>query len=86
MDSLELGTKSNTTLIDFDNPPVMNILLPVPALVSFLAQNFVYGVCKQMTKDLQLEIELRVINGYYPKGEPEPGTWIKKLRKEKIPD
>jgi len=30
------------------------------------------------------EVELRVINGYYPKGEAEPGTWIKKLRKEKI--
>jgi len=30
------------------------------------------------------EVELRVINGYYPKGEPEPGTWIKKLRKVKI--
>lgn len=30
------------------------------------------------------EIELRVINGYYPKGEPEPGTWIKKLKKVKI--
>jgi len=30
------------------------------------------------------EIELRVINGYYPKGEAEPGTWIKMLRKEKI--
>lgn len=30
------------------------------------------------------ELELRVINGYYPKGEAEPGTWIKKLRKVKI--
>ena len=30
------------------------------------------------------ELELRVINGYYPKGEPEPGTWIKKIRKVKI--
>lgn len=30
------------------------------------------------------ELELRVMNGYYPKGEAEPGTWIKKLRKEKI--
>lgn len=30
------------------------------------------------------EAELRVINGYYPKGEAEPGTWIKKLRREKI--
>lgn len=36
--------------------------------------------------DVKTEIELRVINGYYPKGTPEPGTWIKKLRKEKIPD
>ena len=30
------------------------------------------------------ENQLRVINGYYPKGEAEPGTWIKMLRKEKI--
>lgn len=36
--------------------------------------------------EVKAEIELRVINGYYPKGEPEPGTWIKKLRKEKILD
>lgn len=36
--------------------------------------------------DSKTEIELRVINGYYPKGNPEPGTWVKKLRKEKIPD
>lgn len=26
------------------------------------------------------EDELRLINGYYPKGEPEPGTWIKMVR------
>jgi predicted Zn-dependent protease len=32
------------------------------------------------------EAELRVLNGYYPKGEAEPGTWIKMLRKEKIED
>jgi predicted Zn-dependent protease len=42
-----------------------------------------------LAKDLQpdmadAEIELRVINGYYPKGEAEPGTWIKMLRKEEI--
>jgi len=30
------------------------------------------------------ELQLRVINGYYPKGQPEPGTWIKMLRKEEI--
>lgn len=35
---------------------------------------------------IMAESELRVINGYYPKGEAEPGTWIKKIRKEKIPD
>lgn len=44
-----------------------------------------------LAKDLEpeienAEIELRVINGYYPKGEAEPGTWIKMLRKEKIED
>jgi len=44
-----------------------------------------------LAKDLEPEIknaetELRVINGYYPKGEAEPGTWIKMLRKEKIVD
>ena len=32
------------------------------------------------------ELELRVINGYYPKGEAEPGTWIKMLRREKVED
>ena len=30
------------------------------------------------------EVELRAINGYFPKGEPEPGTWIKKIRLEKV--
>lgn len=34
--------------------------------------------------DLHAELELRVLNGYYPDGEAEPGTWIKKLRKVKI--
>ncbi len=33
-----------------------------------------------------VETALRVLNGYYPKGEAEPGTWIKKLRKEKLED
>jgi len=42
-----------------------------------------------LAKGLQPEIadaeaELRVINGYYPKGEAEPGTWIKMLIKEEI--
>jgi predicted Zn-dependent protease len=23
---------------------------------------------------------LRLVNGYYPKGEPEPGEWIKVFR------
>lgn len=27
---------------------------------------------------------LRIINGYYPRGEAEPGTWIKKLKKVKV--
>jgi len=30
------------------------------------------------------EGELRVINGYFPKGEAEPGTWIKKIRLVKV--
>lgn len=34
--------------------------------------------------DIKVETELRVLNGYYPKGQPEPGTWIKKIRKEKV--
>ena len=34
--------------------------------------------------DINAELELRVLNGYYPDGEAEPGTWIKKLRKVKI--
>jgi predicted Zn-dependent protease len=36
--------------------------------------------------DQDVESVLRVLNGYYPKGEAEPGTWIKMLRKEKIED
>lgn len=35
-------------------------------------------------KGEDIETALRVLNGYYPKGEAEPGTWIKKLRREKI--
>ena len=35
-------------------------------------------------KDEFLENRLRVLNGYYPSGEAEPGTWIKKVREEKI--
>ncbi len=34
--------------------------------------------------DQDVESVLRAINGYYPKGQPEPGTWIKMLRKEEI--
>ncbi|GHA11885.1 hypothetical protein GCM10008090_22110 [Arenicella chitinivorans] len=34
--------------------------------------------------DVNAELELRVLNGYYPDGEAEPGTWIKKLRQVKI--
>ncbi|MBX2849870.1 MAG: M48 family metalloprotease [Acidiferrobacterales bacterium] len=30
------------------------------------------------------EDELRLLNGFYPKGEPEPGRWIKVLEKENI--
>ena len=30
------------------------------------------------------EVQLRVINGYYPRGEAEPGTWIKKIRRVKV--
>ncbi len=30
------------------------------------------------------EAELRVINGYFPRGEAEPGTWIKKIRSVKV--
>jgi predicted Zn-dependent protease len=42
-----------------------------------------------LAKDLQADIpdaetELRVINGYYPKGQAEPGTWMKMLRKEAV--
>ena len=44
-----------------------------------------------LAKELESEIDaaesqLRIINGYYPKGQPEPGTWIKMLRKEEIQD
>ena len=30
------------------------------------------------------EDELRLLNGYYPKGEAEPGTWIKLLKKDGV--
>lgn len=30
------------------------------------------------------EDQLRLLNGYYPKGEAEPGTWLKLLRKEEV--
>jgi len=30
------------------------------------------------------EDDLRLLNGYYPKGEAEPGTWIKLLRKDEV--
>ena len=33
-----------------------------------------------------VESVLRVINGYYPKGQPEPGTWVKMLRKIELED
>ena len=39
---------------------------------------------KMDPKDDRLENRLRVLNGYYPGGEAEPGTWIKKIRKEKV--
>ena len=31
-----------------------------------------------------VESVIRVLNGYYPKGEAEPGTWIKLLRKQSV--
>ena len=30
------------------------------------------------------EAQLRALNGYFPRGEAEPGTWIKKIRIEKV--
>ncbi len=45
------------------------------------------SLAKELEPEIEnAETELRVINGYYPKGEAEPGTWIKMLRKEKIED
>lgn len=42
-------------------------------------------IAKESGQDpINAEFELRVINGYYPDGEAEPGTWIKKVRKVKI--
>ena len=32
------------------------------------------------------ELQLRLMNGYYPRGEAEPGTWIKLVRDEKLQD
>ena len=45
------------------------------------------SLAKEIEADaVAAEIELRVINGYYPKGQAEPGTWIKMLRKEDLKD
>ena len=45
------------------------------------------SMAKKIGNDpVESELELRVLNGYYPKGEAEPGTWIKKLREVKIED
>lgn len=45
-----------------------------------------FGSIAADTKDenVATEAELRVINGYFPKGEAEPGTWIKKIRLVKV--
>lgn len=37
-------------------------------------------------KDPTVETQLRLLNGYYPKGEAEPGTWIKVFKKEELSD
>lgn len=43
------------------------------------AQTFASIAQDDNDKNIGTEAELRVINGYYPKGEAEPGTWIKKI-------
>ena len=43
------------------------------------------SLAEEMDKnDDNLANTLRVLNGYYPRGEAEPGTWIKKVRKEPV--
>ncbi len=47
-------------------------------------QTFASIVADQNDDNVGTESELRAINGYYPKGEAEPGTWIKKIKLVKV--
>lgn len=47
-------------------------------------ETFASLAADKASDNVATEEELRVINGYYPKGEAEPGTWIKKIRRVKV--
>ena len=59
----KLATTSTTILVDIKKPPKINILLPVPALVSFLMENFVCRQCGVQNSESELELELLGIAG-----------------------
>ena len=43
------------------------------------------SIAKDKTdENVATEAQLRALNGYFPRGEAEPGTWIKKIRVEKV--
>lgn len=47
-------------------------------------QTFASMASDKQDDNVATEAELRVVNGYFPKGEAEPGTWIKKIRRVKV--
>jgi len=43
-------------------------------------QTFASIAADKSDENVATEAELRALNGYFPRGEAEPGTWIKKIR------
>jgi predicted Zn-dependent protease len=44
------------------------------------------SLIKEGELGIYTEDYLRLMNGYYPKGEPEPGMWIKLVRSDPLPN
>ena len=43
------------------------------------------SIAKELNDDdATVESQLRLLNGYFPKGQPEPGTWVKVFKKVKV--
>ncbi len=47
-------------------------------------QTFASMAADQTDENVATESELRAINGFFPRGEAEPGTWIKKIKVVKV--